>query len=45
MKVLGHQRRLDRLPAGSPAVVAEGLLAASDFVVHRLPSDAQSTLP
>lgn len=37
MRVLGHQRRLDRLPAGVQPAKLEELLAGSDFVVLACP--------
>jgi len=37
MRVLGHQRRLDRLPAEAQAVSLEELLSQSDFVVLACP--------
>jgi D-3-phosphoglycerate dehydrogenase len=37
MRVLGHQRRLDRLPPGVQPATLEELLAASDFVVLACP--------
>jgi D-3-phosphoglycerate dehydrogenase / 2-oxoglutarate reductase len=37
MEVLGHQRRLDRLPAEARGVALEELLAQSDFVVIACP--------
>lgn len=37
MRVLGHQRRLDALPAGVEGVPLERLLAESDFVVLTCP--------
>jgi D-3-phosphoglycerate dehydrogenase / 2-oxoglutarate reductase len=37
MRVLGHQRRLDRLPAEAQPAALEELLAASDFVVLACP--------
>lgn len=37
MRVLGHQRRLDRLPPEAQPAALEELLAASDFVVLACP--------
>jgi D-3-phosphoglycerate dehydrogenase len=42
MKVLGHQRRLDRLPADASPSSLEDLLRASDFVVLATPLTAQT---
>lgn len=42
MKVLGHQRRLDRLPADASASSLEDLLRASDFVVLATPLTGQT---
>jgi D-3-phosphoglycerate dehydrogenase len=42
MKVLGHQRRLDRLPAEAQASALPELLAASDFVVIACPLTPQT---
>lgn len=37
MRILGHQRRLDRLPQGVAPATLEALLAESDFVVLTCP--------
>ena len=37
MRVLGHQRRLDRLPAEAQAADLDALVGASDFVVVTCP--------
>ena len=42
MKVLGHQRRLDRLPAQAKAASLEQLLSSSDFVVLACPLTPQT---
>ena len=42
MKVLGHQRRLDRLPAEAQKSTLEELLAQSDFVVLATPLTPQT---
>jgi D-3-phosphoglycerate dehydrogenase len=42
MKVLGHQRRLDRLPPDAEAVTLEELLTKSDFVVLACPLTPQT---
>ena len=42
MKVLGHQRRLDRLPADAKAASFHDLLAQSDFVVMACPLTAET---
>jgi D-3-phosphoglycerate dehydrogenase / 2-oxoglutarate reductase len=42
MKVLGHQRRLDRLPAEAQAASLEDLLRGSDFVVLACPLTPQT---
>ena len=42
MNVLGHQRRLDRVPAEASAVSLEELLAKSDFVVLACPLTPQT---
>ena len=42
MKVLGHQRRLERLPAEAQPAALEELLAASDFVVLACPLTPQT---
>ena len=42
MKVLGHQRRLDRLPPEADAADLHGLLARSDFVVLACPLTPQT---
>jgi D-3-phosphoglycerate dehydrogenase / 2-oxoglutarate reductase len=42
MKVLGHQRRLDRLPPEAQASTLEALLAQSDFVVLATPLTPQT---
>jgi D-3-phosphoglycerate dehydrogenase len=42
MKVLGHQRRLDRLPGEAQASSLENLLRESDFVVLACPLTAQT---
>jgi D-3-phosphoglycerate dehydrogenase len=42
MRVLGHQRRLDRLPAGVRPATLEELLAVSDFVVLACPLTAET---
>lgn len=42
MRVLGHQRRLDRLPPQAEAAAFEDLLRASDFVVVTCPLTAQT---
>ena len=42
MKVLGHQRRLDRLPPEASASTLEDLLRTSDFIVLATPLTAQT---
>jgi D-3-phosphoglycerate dehydrogenase / 2-oxoglutarate reductase len=42
MRVLGHQRRLDRLPAEAEPSALEPLLAQSDFVVLACPLNEQT---
>jgi D-3-phosphoglycerate dehydrogenase len=42
MKVLGHQRRLDRLPAEAQPAALDQLLAESDFVVLACPLTPQT---
>ena len=42
MRVLGHQRRLDVLPAGVSPATLEQLLAESDFVVVTCPLTAET---
>jgi D-3-phosphoglycerate dehydrogenase len=42
MRVLGNQRRLDRLPSDAQACDLEELLSASDFVVLACPLTAQT---
>ena len=42
MKVLGNQRRLDRLPAEAQGATLEELLSASDFVVLACPLTPQT---
>jgi D-3-phosphoglycerate dehydrogenase len=42
MKVLGHQRRLDRLPAEAQGAALDALLSASDFVVLACPLTPQT---
>ena len=42
MRVLGHQRRLDRLPPEAEAASLEELLRASDFVVMACPLTPQT---
>jgi D-3-phosphoglycerate dehydrogenase len=42
MKVLGHQRRLDQLPAEAQPATLEELLSASDFVVLACPLTPQT---
>jgi D-3-phosphoglycerate dehydrogenase / 2-oxoglutarate reductase len=42
MRVLGHQRRLDRLPPEAAAASLEELLGASDFVVMACPLTPQT---
>jgi D-3-phosphoglycerate dehydrogenase len=42
MKVLGHQRRLDRVPPDASAVSLDELLAKSDFVVLACPLTPQT---
>jgi D-3-phosphoglycerate dehydrogenase len=42
MKVLGHQRRLDRVPAEASPVSLEDLLTKSDFVVLACPLTPQT---
>jgi len=42
MKVLGYQRRLDRVPAEASAVSLDDLLAQSDFVVLACPLTPQT---
>ena len=42
MRVLGHQRRLDRLPPQAEAASLEALLGASDFVVMACPLTPQT---
>jgi len=42
MNVLGHQRRLDRVPSEASAVSLEELLAKSDFVVLACPLTPQT---
>jgi D-3-phosphoglycerate dehydrogenase len=42
MRVLGHQRRLDALPAGVAPASLEQLLAESDFVVVTCPLTAET---
>jgi D-3-phosphoglycerate dehydrogenase / 2-oxoglutarate reductase len=42
MRVLGHQRRLDRLPPEAEAASLEELLGASDFVVMACPLTPQT---
>jgi D-3-phosphoglycerate dehydrogenase len=42
MKVLGHQRRLDRLPAEASPVSLDQLLAESDFLVLACPLTPQT---
>jgi D-3-phosphoglycerate dehydrogenase len=42
MRVLGNQRRLDRLPAEAEPAALEALLAASDFVVVTCPLTPQT---
>jgi D-3-phosphoglycerate dehydrogenase len=42
MKVLGHQRRLDRLPGQAQAASLEELLSSSDFVVLACPLTPQT---
>ncbi|HUQ76045.1 MAG TPA: NAD(P)-dependent oxidoreductase [Burkholderiales bacterium] len=42
VKVLGHQRRLDRLPPGAQPASLEELLSSSDFVVLACPLTPQT---
>lgn len=42
MRVLGHQRRLDRLPEGIAPATLEALLAESDFVVLTCPLTSET---
>lgn len=42
MRVLGHQRRLDRIPADAEPCALEALLSQSDFVVLACPLNPQT---